>query len=148
MGIECVVYREHSLPLSKSLTGIHWSEEFNDICVEIALTHGQAELHREPKKPRVSEVLSACVLLTWAQLCLEHQSLRPTHGADDKAFSPRVKTGGKWQSLPSGLCVSADNVCRDHHHIIPPQDVYGLKTAPPQRVLLLRSAKRVSLICQ
>lgn len=97
----------------------------------------------------VSQVLSARVLLTWARLCPEHQSLRLTHGADDKAFSPRVKTGGKWQSLPSGLCVSADNVCRDHHHIILPLDVYGLKTAPPQRVLLLRSAKAkpVSLIC-
>ena len=32
MGIRCVVYRALSL-LSKSLTGIHWSEEFNDLCV-------------------------------------------------------------------------------------------------------------------
>lgn len=61
MGIGCVVYRALSL-LSKSLTGIHWSEEFNDLCVVNSpnlKTSGTVQGAEEARSERSPECMCA-----------------------------------------------------------------------------------------
>lgn len=132
MGIRCVVYRALS-PLSKSLTGIHWSEEFNDKCVINSPNLRTSETVQGAEEAQ-SERSPECVCAVEMGMAVPRTpEPQPTHG-DDKAFSPRVKTGGKWQSLRL-VCVSADNVCRGYLPYCSFTRCFWPEDCFPQRVL-------------
>lgn len=57
-----------------------------------------------------------------------------------KAF-PLGKTQGEMTQSFSGPYVDVDNVCGKSPQLLSPQDIYLLKTAPPQSLILPRLAK-------
>jgi hypothetical protein len=68
-------------------------------------------------------------------------------GRDSKAFSQGRDVEGNGKAFFSSLSVNVNSVYKKKKSIAfsPPPDIYSLKTAPLQSLLLLRLAKPVSL---
>lgn len=89
---------------------------------------------------RACDILHECMFLTRAQSFKDLNVLLPWEIADPWA---RLR---ELTAFPLGLCVDIDSICRNVHFIFFPLDVYGLKTSPTQKMMLLSVTKHGSLI--